>query len=186
MLFLLCSFHRVLTTAQCANSGKTFARVGYKDDDTSTKVAGIQGFHNHPKWSPNHNSMTNDIAIVVLDTFIEETDIPVLNSVPYDLNDLADDELTVIGAGGITALRVVDVQVQDFRQCFDAYRNAKPQVVLKEVRVPVTTSPRSKSKYDTHTSPFFMLGRPLLRRNQRYRCWCMRQWRHGSSSSYGF
>jgi hypothetical protein len=74
------------------------------------------------------------MAIVVLDTFTGVTTFPVLNKVPYDLNDLGAAKLTVVGAGGQTSLVGVDVEVQDFKTCFDAYNNAKPQVVLNEVR----------------------------------------------------
>lgn len=122
----------VLTTAVCANAQYEYARVGYSDDGTSSVIAKVKSFHNHPNWSPNHNSFTNDMAIVVLDTFTGVTTFPVLNKVPYDLNDLGAAKLTVVGAGGQTSLVGVDVEVQDFKTCFDAYNNAKPQVVLNE------------------------------------------------------
>jgi hypothetical protein len=130
----------VLTTARCAALALPYARVGYTSDSSSTGVSTIKRFANNPGFSPNHQTLVNDIAIVVLDTTFEGITSPILDRIPYNVNDNGL-ELTVLGAGDTseggsfaTSLRGETVFTEDFIQCRNDYNGNDPRVHLREVR----------------------------------------------------
>eukprot|EP00545_Synedropsis_sp_CCMP1620_P000385 CAMPEP_0119031788 /NCGR_PEP_ID=MMETSP1176-20130426/41722_1 /TAXON_ID=265551 /ORGANISM="Synedropsis recta cf, Strain CCMP1620" /LENGTH=554 /DNA_ID=CAMNT_0006988191 /DNA_START=117 /DNA_END=1781 /DNA_ORIENTATION=- len=130
----------VLTSAQCAAGNVTHARVGYKDDDTTTvSVTGVLSHANSPRWSPNHNNKVADIAIITLDTAIEGVTFPTLQSpIMNGLNQLGK-EYVVYGAGdfrqgGATAafLHGDKVATTSLRECATTYRESDRRVVLDQ------------------------------------------------------
>mmetsp|Transcript_26070 Transcript_26070/g.43488 ORF Transcript_26070/g.43488 Transcript_26070/m.43488 type:complete len:226 (-) Transcript_26070:138-815(-) len=172
----------VLTSAQCAAGNVTHARVGYKDDDTTTvSVTGVLSHANSPRWSPNHNNKVADIAIITLDTAIEGVTFPTLQSpIMNGLNQLGK-EYVVYGAGdfrqgGATAafLHGDKVATTSLRECATTYRESDRRVVLDQVRnrtrklaffVISILRRRSHAPVRIYQNCFHPKGLPILRWN---------------------
>jgi hypothetical protein len=138
-----CSHYSVLTSAQCAAGNINHARIGYKDDDTTTiNVTGVVRHTNSPRWSPNHNNLVADIAIVTLDQAIEGVAYPTLHSpLMHGVNQMGK-EFVVYGAGdfregGATAnaLHGDKVVTTSFTECQRTYRALDRRVVLNQVSI---------------------------------------------------
>jgi secreted trypsin-like serine protease len=133
----------VITSANCIHEQflkfgieNFFARTDYRSDSFSTSTHTVTDMVNKPGFSPNHNSLSNDVVVLRLN---RTADVPVaiLNS---DLPINNGDMLEAVGAGPTTngstvwstSLLKRDILVQDFDDCRDGYREADRRVVLSE------------------------------------------------------